>query len=74
MTLVLIVPAIVVLVLATRQAIEATARIQSALKDPDKALPMHAGRLGSRPSSQRVAICGLLAAASARAQKKWRHF
>src|SRR6202011_1485857 len=39
-TLVLIVPAIVVLILATRQAIEATASIQSALKDPDKALPM----------------------------------
>jgi predicted PurR-regulated permease PerM len=41
-TLVLIVPAIVVLILATRQAIVATARIQSALMDPDKALPMHA--------------------------------
>jgi predicted PurR-regulated permease PerM len=40
-TLVLIVPAIVVLILATRQAIEATASIQSALKDPDKALPLH---------------------------------
>src|SRR5580658_4051537 len=36
-TLVLIVPAIVVLILATRQAIDATARIQSALMDPDKA-------------------------------------
>jgi predicted PurR-regulated permease PerM len=41
-TLVLIVPAIVVLVLATRQAIVASARIQSAVMDPDKALPMHA--------------------------------
>ena len=41
-TIVLIVPAIVVLVLATRQAIDATARIQSALMDPDKELPMHA--------------------------------
>jgi predicted PurR-regulated permease PerM len=41
-TLVLIVPAIVVLILATRQAIDASARIQAALMDPDKALPMHA--------------------------------
>jgi len=41
-TLVLIVPAIVVLVLATRQAIDATARIQNALMDPDKELSMHA--------------------------------
>jgi predicted PurR-regulated permease PerM len=41
-TLVLIVPAMVVLVLATRQAIDASARIQAALMDPDKALPMHA--------------------------------
>ncbi len=41
-TLLLIVPAIVLLVFATRQAIVATARIQSALLDPDKALPMHA--------------------------------
>src|SRR6202043_2583234 len=41
-TLVLIVPAIVVLVLATRQAIVASAQIQSAVMDPDKALPMHA--------------------------------
>jgi predicted PurR-regulated permease PerM len=41
-TLVLIVPAIVVLVLSTRQAIVASARIQSAVMDPDKALPMHA--------------------------------
>jgi predicted PurR-regulated permease PerM len=41
-TLVLIVPAIVVLVLATRQAIVASAHIQSAVMDPDKALPMHA--------------------------------
>ena len=41
-TLLLIVPAIVVLVFATRQAIEATTRIQNALMDPNKALPMHA--------------------------------
>jgi predicted PurR-regulated permease PerM len=41
-TLLLIVPAIIVLVFATRQALVATARIQSALLDPDKALPMHA--------------------------------
>jgi len=41
-TLLLIVPAIVVLVFATRQAIDATARIQSALLEPDKALSMHA--------------------------------
>src|SRR5271156_4856160 len=38
-TLLLIVPAIVVLIFATRQAIVASARIQSALMDPDKALP-----------------------------------
>ena len=41
-TLLLIVPAIIVLVFATRQAIDASARIQSALLDPDKALPTHA--------------------------------
>jgi len=41
-TLLLIVPAIVVLVFATRQAIEATTQIQNALKDPNKAMPMHA--------------------------------
>jgi predicted PurR-regulated permease PerM len=41
-TLLLIVPAIVVLVFATRQAIEATAQIQNALRAPDRALPMHA--------------------------------
>jgi predicted PurR-regulated permease PerM len=41
-TLLLIVPAIVVLAFATRQAIDATARIQSALLDPDRALPTHA--------------------------------
>jgi predicted PurR-regulated permease PerM len=41
-TLLLIVPAILVLVFATRQAIVATAHIQSALLDPDKALPTHA--------------------------------
>jgi predicted PurR-regulated permease PerM len=40
-TLVLIVPAIVVLVLATRQAIDATARVQTALRDPDQAMQMH---------------------------------
>jgi predicted PurR-regulated permease PerM len=41
-TLLLIVPAIVVLVFATRQAIDATSRIQMALTDPDKNLPLHA--------------------------------
>jgi predicted PurR-regulated permease PerM len=41
-TLLLIVPAILILVFATRQAIVATAHIQSALLDPDKALPTHA--------------------------------
>jgi predicted PurR-regulated permease PerM len=41
-TLLLIVPAIVVLIFATRQAIEATTRIQVALMDPEKNLPMHA--------------------------------
>lgn len=41
-TLLLIVPTIIVLVLATRQALDATARIQSALLDPEKALPTHA--------------------------------
>ncbi len=41
-TLLLIVPAIVVLVFATRQALVASAHMQSALLDPDKALPMHA--------------------------------
>src|SRR2546423_2556906 len=41
-TLLLIVPALVVLVYTTRQAIDATARVQDALLDPDKALPSHA--------------------------------
>ena len=41
-TLLLIVPAIVVLAFATRQAIDATARIQTALLEPDRALPTHA--------------------------------
>jgi predicted PurR-regulated permease PerM len=41
-TLLLIVPAIVVLVFATRQAIVASAKLQDALTDPDKALSMHA--------------------------------
>jgi predicted PurR-regulated permease PerM len=41
-TMLLIVPAIVVLIFATRQAIVATARIQSTLLDPNLALPMHA--------------------------------
>ena len=41
-TLLLIAPALVVLVYTTRQAIDATARIQDALLDPDKALPAHA--------------------------------
>jgi predicted PurR-regulated permease PerM len=37
----LIAPAIIVLVFATRQAIEATTRLQAALMDPDKELSMH---------------------------------
>jgi predicted PurR-regulated permease PerM len=41
-TLLLIVPAIVVLVFATRQALVASAQIQSAVLDPDKALSVHA--------------------------------
>jgi predicted PurR-regulated permease PerM len=40
-TVLLIVPAIIVLVFATRQAIEASARVQTALMDPDKELSMH---------------------------------
>jgi predicted PurR-regulated permease PerM len=41
-TLLLIAPALVVLVYTTRQAIDATARLQTVLLDPDKALPSHA--------------------------------
>ncbi len=41
-TLLLIVPAIVVLVFAARQAIVASAQIQDAMLDPDKALSVHA--------------------------------
>jgi predicted PurR-regulated permease PerM len=41
-TLLLIVPAILVLVFATRQAIDAMTKIQDALTDPDRNLPMHA--------------------------------
>jgi predicted PurR-regulated permease PerM len=41
-TLLLIVPALVVLVYTTREAIDATASIQSALRDSDKALSTHA--------------------------------
>jgi predicted PurR-regulated permease PerM len=40
-TLLLIVPALVVLVYTTRQAIDATAQLQDALTDPDKALQSH---------------------------------
>src|SRR5882757_7893179 len=40
-TVLLIVPAIVVLVFATRQAIDATSSLQAALMDPDKELSMH---------------------------------
>ena len=40
-TLLLIVPALVVLVYTTRQAIDATARLQTVLMDPDKALQSH---------------------------------
>jgi predicted PurR-regulated permease PerM len=41
-TLLLVVPAILVLVYTTREAVDAAAKIQSALRDPDKALPTHA--------------------------------
>jgi predicted PurR-regulated permease PerM len=41
-TVLLIVPALVVLVYTTRQAIDATAQLQNALTDPDKALRSHA--------------------------------
>jgi predicted PurR-regulated permease PerM len=41
-TLLLVAPGIVVLVYTTREALVATARIQTALLDPDKALSVHA--------------------------------
>jgi predicted PurR-regulated permease PerM len=41
-TLLLIVPALVVLVYTARQALDATARLQVTLMDPEKALPTHA--------------------------------
>jgi predicted PurR-regulated permease PerM len=41
-TLLLIAPALIVLVYTTREAIDATARVQAALLDPDKALSTHA--------------------------------
>ena len=41
-TLLLIAPALVVLVYTTREAVDATARLESALLDPQKALPSHA--------------------------------
>lgn len=41
-TLLLIAPALLVLVYTTRQALEATAAVQSALLDPEKALPAQA--------------------------------
>src|ERR1700675_4891372 len=41
-TVLLIAPALLVLVYAAREAIDATARLQDALMDPDKALPSHA--------------------------------
>jgi len=41
-TLLLIAPALVVLVYTARQAIDATAEVQTALMDPHKALPTHA--------------------------------
>ena len=41
-TVLLIVPALVVLVYTARQAIDATAQLQATLMDPDKALPLHA--------------------------------
>ncbi len=40
-TLLLIAPALVVLVYTTRQALDATARLQTVLMDPDKALQSH---------------------------------
>ena len=41
-TVLLIVPALVVLVYTARQAIDATAQLQGTLMDPEKALPLHA--------------------------------
>jgi predicted PurR-regulated permease PerM len=41
-TLLLIVPALVVLVYTAREALDATARLQATLMDPEKALPTHA--------------------------------
>jgi len=41
-TVLLIAPALVVLVYTTRQAVDATARLESVLLDPQKALPSHA--------------------------------
>src|ERR1700719_1862869 len=41
-TLLLIAPALVVLVYTAREALDATARLQTALMDPEKALPTHA--------------------------------
>src|ERR1700686_1085511 len=41
-TVLLIAPALVVLVYTTRQAVDATARLDSVLLDPEKALPSHA--------------------------------
>jgi predicted PurR-regulated permease PerM len=41
-TLLLIVPALVVLVYTAREALDATARVQATLMDPEKALPTHA--------------------------------
>src|SRR5215467_898114 len=41
-TLLLIVPALLVLLYTTREAIDATARVQAVLLDPEKALPRHA--------------------------------
>ena len=41
-TVLLIAPALLVLVYTTREALDATARLQNALLDPDKALPSHA--------------------------------
>src|ERR1700732_1407499 len=41
-TVLLIAPALTVLVYTAREAIDATARLQNVLMDPDKALPSHA--------------------------------
>jgi len=68
-TLVLIVPAIVVLILATRQAIDASTRIQTTLMDSGPGFADACSGLGSRASSGGVAIGGFLAAHSQGAER-----